>query len=57
MNLIKTKVSEWKVIVSEYKIRLQLKMNLVIVLYENRYPLECNDEVFNKIMERAENFK
>ena len=28
-----------------------------ILLYENGYPPEWNDEVFDKVMEQAENFK
>lgn len=32
-------------------------MDLVILLYINGYPPEWNDEVFNMVMEQAENFK
>lgn len=32
-------------------------MDLTILLYKNGYPPEWNDEVFDKVMEQAENFK
>ena len=38
-------------------IKSQLDMDLTILLYQNGYPPEWNEEVFNKVMEQAENFK
>ncbi len=32
-------------------------MELVILLYEKGYSPEWNDEIFNMVMEQAENFK
>ena len=32
-------------------------MDLTVLLYKNGYPPEWNDEVFERIMEQAENFK
>ena len=32
-------------------------MNLTILLYNSGYPPQWDEEVFNKIMEQAENFK
>ena len=33
------------------------EMDLVILLYKNGYPPEWNQEVFEKVLEQAENFK
>lgn len=38
-------------------IKNQLNMDLTILLYNNGYPPEWNEEVFNKVLEQAENFK
>ena len=38
-------------------IKNQLDMELTILLYENGYPPEWDEEVFEKVMEQAENFK
>lgn len=38
-------------------IKNQLNMDLTILLYKNGYPPEWDEEVFNKVMEQAENFK
>lgn len=38
-------------------IKNQLNMELTILLYENGYPPEWDEEVFEKVMEQAENFK
>ena len=32
-------------------------MDLTIMLYKNGYPPEWDEEVFEKVMEQAENFK
>ncbi|MEH7336273.1 HsdR family type I site-specific deoxyribonuclease [Neobacillus drentensis] len=38
-------------------IKNQLNMNLTVLLYENGYPPEWDEEVFEKVLEQAENFK
>ncbi len=38
-------------------IRSQLNMDLTVLLYNNGYPPEWDEEVFEKVMEQAENFK
>ena len=38
-------------------IKNQLNMDLTVLLYENGYPPEWDEEVFEKVMEQAENFK
>ena len=38
-------------------IKNQLNMDLTILLYQNGYPPEWDEEVFDKVMEQAENFK
>jgi type I restriction enzyme R subunit len=38
-------------------IKNQLNMDLTVLLYQNGYPPEWNDDVFEKVMEQAENFK
>ncbi|AQW61917.1 type I restriction endonuclease [Dehalococcoides mccartyi] len=38
-------------------IKNQLNMDLTILLYKNGYPPEWDEEVFDKVMEQAENFK
>ena len=38
-------------------IKNQLNMGLTILLYQNGYPPEWDEEVFEKVMEQAENFK
>lgn len=32
-------------------------MDLTVLLYKNGYPPEWNEEVFEKVIEQAENFK
>ena len=32
-------------------------MDLTVLLYKNGYPPEWDEEVFEKVMEQAENFK
>lgn len=50
----KSQYTDWS---NRNDIKSQLKMHLVILLYENGYPSEWNDEVFNMVMEQAKNFK
>jgi type I restriction enzyme R subunit len=38
-------------------IKNQLNMDLTVLLYKNGYPPEWDDEVFEKVLEQAENFK
>ncbi len=38
-------------------IRNQLNMDLTVLLYKNGYPPEWDEEVFEKVLEQAENFK
>ena len=38
-------------------IKSQLNMDLTVLLYKSGYPPEWDEEVFNKVMEQAENFK
>ena len=38
-------------------IKYQLNMDLTVLLYKNGYPPEWDEEVFEKVMEQAENFK
>lgn len=38
-------------------IKNQLNMDLTVLLYKNGYPPEWDEEVFEKVMEQAENFK
>jgi type I restriction enzyme R subunit len=38
-------------------IKSQLNMDLIVLLYENGYPPEWNVEVYEKVLEQAENFR
>lgn len=38
-------------------IKSQLNMDLIVLLYKNGYPPEWNFEVYEKVLEQAENFK
>lgn len=38
-------------------IKNKLNMELTLLLYQNGYPPQWNDEVFDKVLEQAENFK
>lgn len=38
-------------------IKSQLNMDLIVLLYENGYPPEWNAEVYEKVLEQAENFR
>ncbi len=55
-NLVedKTKFANWS---SRADIKNQLNMELTVLLYKNGYPPEWDEEVFEKVMEQAENFK
>ena len=39
------------------QIKSLLNMDLTVLLYQNGYPPEWDEEVFEKVMEQAENFK
>ena len=55
-NLVddKSQYADWS---NRNDIKSQLEMDLVILLYKNGYPPEWNQEVFEKVLEQAENFK
>lgn len=50
----KAQYTDWS---NRNDIKAQLKMDLVVLLYENGYPPQWSDEVFNMVLEQAENFK
>lgn len=50
----KAQYADWS---SRDDIKNQLNMDLTVLLYENGYPPEWDEEVFEKVMEQAENFK
>lgn len=50
----KSKYADWS---TRNDVKSELNMDLTILLYKNGYPPEWNDEVFDKVMEQAENFK
>ena len=50
----KSRFADW---LTRDDIKNQLNMELTILLYENGYPPEWDEEVFEKVMEQAENFK
>ena len=50
----KAKFADWS---TRDDIKNQLNMDLTILLYKNGYPPEWDEEVFEKVMEQAENFK
>lgn len=50
----KSKFAEWS---TRDDIKNQLNMELTVLLYHNGYPPQWNEEVFEKVMEQAENFK
>lgn len=50
----KSKYTDWS---TRNDVKSELEMDLTVLLYENGYPPEWNDEVFDKVMEQAENFK
>ena len=49
-----TQFSDWAM---RDDIKSKLNMELVILLYQNGYPPEWNDEVFEKVLAQTENFK
>lgn len=50
----KAKYADWA---ARNDVKSELNMELTILLYKNGYPPEWNDEVFEKVMKQAENFK
>ena len=50
----KSKFAEWS---TRDDIKNQLNMELTVLLYNNGYPPQWNEEVFEQVMEQAENFK
>jgi len=50
----KAQFADWSI---RDDIKNQLNMDLTVLLYENGYPPEWDEEVFDKVMEQAENFK
>ena len=50
----KSKFADWT---TRSDIKSQLNMDLTVLLYNNGYPPEWDEEVFEKVMEQAENFK
>ena len=50
----KAKFADWA---TRSDIKSQLNMDLTVLLYQNGYPPTWNAEVFEKVMEQAENFK
>ena len=50
----KSQFADWS---TRNDIKNQLNMDLTVLLYNNGYPPEWDEEVFEKVMEQAENFK
>lgn len=50
----KAQYTDWS---NRNDIKSQLKLDLVVLLYENGYPPNWEDEVFTLVIEQAENFK
>lgn len=50
----KTQFADWS---TKSDTKNQLNMELTILLYNNGYPPEWDEEVFEKVLEQAENFK
>lgn len=50
----KSQFADWS---TRDDIKNQLNMDLTILLYQNGYPPEWDEEVFEKVMQQAENFK
>lgn len=50
----KSQYADWS---TRDDIKNQLNMDLTILLYQNGYPPEWDEEIFEKVMEQAENFK
>jgi len=50
----KAQFADWSI---RDDIKNQLNMDLTVLLYKNGYPPEWDEEVFEKVLEQAENFK
>lgn len=50
----KAQYADWS---TKEDIKNQLNMDLTVLLYKNGYPPEWDEEVFEKVLEQAENFK
>jgi len=50
----KSQFADWS---SRDDIKSQLNMDLTVLLYKNGYPPQWDEEVFEKVLEQAENFK
>ena len=50
----KSRYADWS---TRNDVKSQLKRDLVVKLYQNGYPPEWNDEVYQQVLEQAENFK
>lgn len=50
----KAQYADWS---TRNDIKSRLNMDLTVLLYRNGYPPEWDEEVFEKVMEQAENFK
>lgn len=50
----KARYTDWS---NRNDIKAQLKMDLVILLYKNGYPPQWSEEVFDMVLEQAENYK
>ena len=50
----KSQFADWS---TRADIKNQLNMDLTVLLYENGYPPEWDEEVFERVLEQAENFK
>ena len=50
----KAQYTDWS---NRNDIKSQLKMDLVVLLYENGYPPQWSEEVFDMVLEQAENYK
>jgi type I restriction enzyme R subunit len=50
----KSQFADWS---SRDDIKNQLNMDLTVLLYKNGYPPEWDEEVFEQVLEQAENFK
>jgi type I restriction enzyme R subunit len=50
----KAQFTDWS---TRADIKNQLNMDLTVLLYKNGYPPEWDEEVFEKVLEQAENFK
>ncbi|MGL5972316.1 MAG: type I restriction enzyme endonuclease domain-containing protein [Oscillospiraceae bacterium] len=50
----KSQFADWS---TRDDIKNQLNMDLTKLLYKNGYPPQWDDEIFEKVLEHAENFK